>query len=405
MLENLELEKAQDLILSHVKVLPGESLPLLQALGRVVFVDIIAEHDLPSCAQAAMDGYAVPEGDCELYRVIERLRPGEMPTVSLSTGQATGVVTGGPLPDGVAAVVPQEVAELKGEYICYDGFVVRGSNIKSQGENFRKGELLVRQGACLSPGMASVLAAYGSNEVTVHRQPRVAILSLGPDIVSCRETPAPGQMRDSNGLHLAALVMQEQGQVTGVEVAGAGSTTQIKKQFQKLLQLSDILITIGGAAYGVGDQAFPLIKQSGADLLFWGIKIKPGSHSGAAVLGEKLIISLSGNPVACAVGYHLLVAPVLRAMQSLKPYQEYLSAVSTNVFLKKGGPRRFLLASAACSNTGWSVIILPGQKSSMMRAFLDDCNALVDLPEGHPPVEKGSELSVILLKPASGGEL
>ncbi|MDD4170287.1 MAG: molybdopterin-binding protein, partial [Desulfotomaculaceae bacterium] len=229
---------------------------------------------------------------------------------------------------------------------------------------------------------------------------RVAILSLGPDIVFCRETPAPGQMRDSNGMHLAALVMQEQGEVVGVEVAGVESTAQIGERFQKLLNSSDILITIGGAAYGICDQAFSLIKQSRADLLFWGIRIKPGSHSGVAAFGEKLVISLPGNPAACAVSYHLLVAPVLRAMQNKKPYHGKISAVSASVFLKKGGPRRFLLASAACDHSGWSVILLPGQKSSMTKAFLRNYNALIDLPAGHPPVEKGVEVPVLLLRAA-----
>ncbi|MDD4170257.1 MAG: hypothetical protein PHD36_08430, partial [Desulfotomaculaceae bacterium] len=130
MLENIELEKAQDIILNHVTVLPVVSLPLLQVLGRVVSEDIIAEHDLPPYAQAAMDGYAVPEGDCGSYRVIERLQPGEMPVASLGSGQAAGVVTGGPLPNGVVAVVPQEAAELRGEYITLSKAVVPGSNIK-----------------------------------------------------------------------------------------------------------------------------------------------------------------------------------------------------------------------------------------------------------------------------------
>ncbi len=398
MLENIELERAQDIILNHVRVLPGESLPLLQALDRVVAEDIIAEHDMPPFAQAAMDGYAVAEGDGGVYQVIEHLRPGEMSAVSLSSGQAAGVVTGGPLPEGVVAVVPQEAVELKGEYITYNKLIESGSNIKPPGENFLKGDLLVRKGACFSPGMAGVLASYGINEVTVYKKPRVAILSLGTDIVSYRETPMPGQMRNSNGMHLAGMVMQEQCEVIGVEVAGADSTAQIGERFEKLLECSDILITIGGAAHGVSDQAFPLIKQSRADMLFWGVQIKPGSHSGAATFGEKLVISLPGNPAACVVSFHLLVVPVLRALQHMKPHQARLSAVCADVFSKKGGPRRFLLATAACDHSGWNVIILPGQKSSMTKAFLRDCNALIDLPVGHPPVKKGAEVSVILLK-------
>ncbi|OPY58550.1 MAG: Molybdopterin molybdenumtransferase [Pelotomaculum sp. PtaU1.Bin035] len=400
MLENVELEKAQELILSEVASLPDESLPLLRALGRVISVDIFADHDIPPYAQSAVDGYAIPAGGCSLYQVKERLLPGEMPASPLGPGHAAGVVTGGPLPDGAEAVIPQEAAGLSGEsgeFVTYYEEIVPGSNVKFPGEDFRKGDLLVRRGACLRPGIASVLAAYGRNEVAVFSRPRVAILGLGPDIVSCHETPAPGRMRDSNGVLLAALAQRDGGQVTGVEAAGAGSSFQVNYSLQRLLQLSDIVLTTGGTAHGVRDQAVSIVRRSGADLLFWGLRIKPGSHSGAAVCGHKLIVSLSGNPSACAVGYYLLVAPVMRALQGLDPYPQRLSAVSADAFLKKGGPRRFLQAVAACSQEGWGVKILPGQKSSMMRPFLSDCNALIDLPEGHPPIEKSAEVPVILL--------
>jgi molybdopterin molybdotransferase len=294
-LENVELEKAQELILSRTTPLPGEYLPVPQALGCVISEDIYAEYDLPPYAQAAVDGYAVAAEDGSgrtRYEVVERLRPGESPCSSLGPGQAAGVVTGGPLPPGTAAVIPQEATEPEGKYITYKGMIVPGGNIKMQGEDFQAGERLARRGTGLNPGLASVLAAYGKKEVAVFRRPRVAILSLGPDIVSCGETPRPGQVRDSNGLLLAALVTRDGGRVTGVEVAGAESSREIKLRLEKLLQMSDIVLTTGGTAYGVYDQAVSIVKQSGADLLFWGLGIKPGSHSGAAVRENKLVISL-----------------------------------------------------------------------------------------------------------------
>lgn len=402
-LENIELEKAQELILSRITPLPGESLPLLQAVGRVVSEDIYIEHDLPAYAQAAVDGYALSLGDAgnvfTRYEVKESLRPGDMPRFSLRPGQAAGVVTGGPLPPGAVAVIPQEATELKGEYISCQGMIVPGSNIKIPGEDLRAGERLARTGTVFNPGLAGVLAAYGRTEVSVFRRPRVAILALGPDIVPYDETPRAGQMRDSNGLLLAALVARDGGEVTGIEVAGADSATEIKHRLQKLLQTSDIVLTTGGTAFGVCDQAVSIVKQSTADVLFWGLQVKPGSHSSAAFYGRSLYIGLSGNPSACAVGYYLLVAPVIRALQGGAPGQVRLTAVCADAFPKRGGPRRFLQGVAACTQTGWVVKILPGQKSSMMRALTSDGNALIDLPAGHPPVDKGAEVSMILLKP------
>ncbi|MCG9966606.1 molybdopterin molybdotransferase MoeA [Pelotomaculum terephthalicicum JT] len=407
MLENVELEKARELILSRVTLLPGETVPLLQALGCVISEDIYADHDLPQYPQAAVDGYAVPaEGgsDHTRFEVKERLLPGETPRSEIGPGQTVAVVTGGPLPAGAAAVIPQEAAEPEGEYITFRGKIPPGGNIKVQGEDFHAGDRFARQGTVLNPGLAGVLAAYGKTEVDVFRRPRVAILGLGPDIVSCSETPRPGQMRDSNGLLLAALVTRDGGRVTSVELAGAESSTEIRQRLEKLLQMSDLVLTTGGTAYGVGDQAVSVFKQSGADLLYWGLKVKPGGHGSAAVRENKLIISLSGNPSACAVGYYLLAVPVLRALQGLDPGQVRLAAVCADAFPKRGGPRRFLQAVAFCGQAGWEATILPGQKSSMMRALTRDCNALIDLPAGHPPVERGAKVSIILLKPALIGK-
>ncbi len=134
-------------------------------------------------------------------------------------------------------------------------------------------------------------------------------------------------------------------------------------------------------------------------MLFWGVQIKPGSHSGAGCYDGRIIVSLSGNPAPCWVGYELLAVPVLRALQGLRPLPlPRLSAVCTGSFPKGGGPRRFLRGYAVCGQDGWRVAILPGQKSSMLRSLLD-CNALIDLPAGHQPLEAGGEVSLILLGP------
>jgi len=243
-LENIELEKAQEIILKHARGLPEESLPVLEALGRLVAEDITAKHDMPPCAQAAMDGYAVAEGQGGVYQVIERLRPGEMPAVALNSGQAAGVVTGGPLPGGVVAVIPEEEVELKGEGFTYNKSIEPGSNIKPPGENFLEGDLLVRKGSRLSPGMASVLASYGLNEVTVYRKPRVAILSLGTDIVSNREEPMPGQMRDGNGVLLAGLVMDNYNPNLLWYIAGVLSLVAVASFWRLQVRARDRLETV-----------------------------------------------------------------------------------------------------------------------------------------------------------------
>lgn len=403
MLENLQAEKAQYMTIQRIRPLLKECIPLEQALGRIVAEDIISTQDMPPCPEAAMDGYAVTGSEDGVYQVIGHMRPGGMPVLSLNSGQAVGVVTGGTLPEGTKAVILEEAVELNGDSFKYNKSIEPGANMKPIGENFLKGDLLVSKGARFSPGRASVLSSLGLSEVTVYKKPLVAILSLGADVVSCQEEPVPGQMRNSNGVLVAGLVERELGKVVAVEAIGAKSSEQMASRIEDMLEHYNIVLTIGGAAYGAGDQAFELVKESSAEVLFWGMNIKPGSHSGVAFAGDyfrvrqSMVIALPGNPLACAVSFNLLVVPVLRAMQDLEPYQPRVTAVCTNAFEKKGGQRRFLLAHAAYGQNGWEVTILPGQKSSMTTAFLGGWNALIDLPAGHSPVAEGSEVSVILV--------
>ncbi|KUK81837.1 MAG: Molybdenum cofactor synthesis domain protein, partial [Pelotomaculum thermopropionicum] len=273
------------------------------------------------------------------------------------------------------------------------------------GEDFKSGDLLAQSGSLVSPGLIGVLAAYGRRQVEVYRRPRVAVLSLGQEIVPYYYKPAPGQVRDSNGPLLAALVRRDGGLVAGVDIANTVNPAQLKHRLlEGFLEQSDLVLTVGGAASGFFDRALYILRQVGARLLFRGIKIKPGSHSGGAVSNDKLIISLSGNPAACAVGYHLLAAPVLRAMQGRKTYAPVIPAVCTGSFKKNGGTRRFLQGVAACGRKGgWTVKVLPVQKSSMLRALID-ANALVELPPGRPPLNEGDEVRMLLLNASGCGE-
>ncbi|MBP7332213.1 MAG: molybdopterin molybdotransferase MoeA [Firmicutes bacterium] len=400
MLENVKLEEAQELIYNRIVHLPAESVPLLSALGRFIYRDVHAPHDLPPCNKSAVDGFAV-SADKEIKnhscRIIEILKPGVMPGFELSPGQAAGVVTGGPVPDGTGSVIPQEITRLEGDLLKFAGDTPPGENIRPQGEDFKAGDLLVRRGTALNPGAIGVLAAFGMSEVAVFRRPRVAVLGLGQGIVPCQAKPLPGQIRDSNGPFLATLAMRNGAQVTGVELAGEGDLSKIKNMLEKLLRQADIVLTTGGTAKGECDQALWAVRQTGAKLLFWEIQIKPGSHSGAAVYDGKLIISLSGNPAACAAGYHLLAAPVLRVMQGQSFAPERVTAVCASAFPKRGGPRRFIQANLESCQEGLMVSILSGQKSSMLRGLLNNGNALIDLPAGQPPLEKGAEVSVIVL--------
>lgn len=399
MLERLNLEDAQKSLLDLVTPLPVETVFLLDAYDRVISQDFHAPHNLPLFPRSAADGFAVPENGAGPGRdlIIKGwLRDGDTPDFRIGPGQTAGVVTGGPLPAVTSAVIPQEMVIVEGERAVFMEEAPTGDNIRLPGEDFRAGEVLARPGNRLGPGLLGVMAAFGRSEISVYRRPRVAIVSLGREIVPCHEAPEWGQLRDSNGPLLASLVRRDGGEVAVVRTMSDEDPDAVKTCLEKLLQQSDLVLTIGGTASGPQDQALPILRETGMRILFWGIKIKPGSHSGAAVCANKPVIALSGNPAACAVGYQLLAAPVLRILQGLDPAPRRLQAICVNSFPKKGGPRRFLQGYAFCSQDGWRVAALPRQKSSMFRSLISS-NALIELPSEHPPLEPNTAVEIILL--------
>lgn len=399
LLVNVNLEEARQSLLELVTPLPSESIPLMQALGRVISQDVYAVGELPPYPQSAVNGYAIHMNDLgrsKSHSVLECLRNGNSPGSPLRPGQTVVAVTGGPLPGGTGAVIPQEMVKVHGERVTFTTEFPPGSNIKQPGEDFHAGELLAQRGTRVDPGLVGLLAAFGQKEVSVYRCPRVMVLNLGRGIVPFHATPATGQTRDCNGPLLASLVMRDGGLVGGMEIAGDENPAGVKERLKKLLKQADLVLTTGGTAPGGDGQTLLALREIGARLLFWGVRIKPGSHSGAAVWESRPIISLSGNPAACVVGYQLLGAPVLRALQAINPYPLHLSALCTDSYAKKGGPRRFLRGYAFCHQDGWRVSLLPGQKSSMLRSLIN-WNALIDLPAGHTPLEPGMQVSVIPL--------
>jgi len=397
-LVDASLEEVQIELLKHSQRLADESISILEALGRVSAEDLWAESDLPVNHQSAVDGYAVADEEplkTGEYFITGHLQLGDISPIALEPGQAMGVVTGGDLPPGSRAVVPHEKVQIQDNCLCSMEVIKPGNNIKQAGEDYVKGNQLAARGSVLNPGDISLLAAYGKTSIKVYRKPRVAVLCLSKHVISWQLTPEPGQIRDSNGPLLSALVLQYGGLPVSTEIIGKNETS-VKTVLAELLEQADIIIMIGGTYAEGGNEARLLMEELGAELLYWDVPIQPGSHTGASIWNSHLLFALSGNPAACAVGYQLFVVPALLAMQGFTPDLQRVKARCVNGFAKKSGSRRFIRGQASWHEEGWMVTVLPGQKPSMIRSLVD-CNALIDMPAGSPPVEVGQDVSILLL--------
>lgn len=398
MLYDIEVEQAHQELLRYASPLPFERVPLFESLDRVACEDILCPADRPGSAQAAMDGFAVHYDDLpgKNYVRVERVLAGNEYT--LSKGSSIPVATGDSLPEGAAAVIPHERVKVAGDSFLPPR-LEPGSNVRQPGEDFKKGDVIVSAGKLITPGVIAVLAAYGINDLAVRRKARVAILSLCSDVVPYYSLPARGQTRDCNAALLAALVMRDGGQVTTMESRGQQGADQFVQQCKRLLTDNDLLITIG-MAYSDDSTAMDLLQKAGAKPLFRAARMQPGGHNGGAIWKDRPVISLSGNSAACAVGYEVLAAPLIRKLQGGPTGIVTVDAVCINDYpLSTNGSRRFLRGRLVYKHDRWEVEVLPGQKPSMLRSLLD-CNALIDLPAGHAPVKSRANLSVIAL-PAS----
>ena len=402
MLTDITLEEAQDVFREILSPLAPERVSLAQSLLRYTAFDLAAGGDLPAYSLAALDGYAVHAGDlggnCSLL-IGKTIGSGKVPASSLKPGNTMLLVTGGRLPEGAAAVIPQEDAVIRSNYLFADQAIKQGANIRFQGEDYKKGEIILQRNTRLTPGALGVLAAFGEEGVVVSRRPSVAIFCLGPDIVPYYQTPSGGEIRDSNGLMLSSLVFIDGGEVGRLEyISGTGGRESIINTIQVLFERFDMLIAIGGTAFGESEyQALPLFREAGAEVFYWGIRIKPGSHSGGGIWQGKPFIALSGNPSACVAGYHLLVTPILRRMQGLSYDLEKVAAISPDKYDKKRNVRRILLGRLFGEEGIRKVSIIPEQKSSRLKPLVD-YNCLVDVPTGDGQLEVNWQAQAIPLE-------
>lgn len=393
MLTNIDYKTAQDILLQQAIPLAAEEIPLVKAFGRITSHDLRAPFPVPPCPQSATDGFALHPADLNAsgsLRLVS-LKFSDIPHYQLQKGETVPVSTGFPVPQGTGAVIPHEKVEIQEGYLLARYSMKPGSNIKLTGEDFKPGETLLEPGKRLTAGMIAATAAFGINKLSVYRKPRVGILNLSPYHTSKVISRNSHLLPDSNGPLLASLLTRD-----GAEVEWVADLSDKSLDELNTPQEINLLLTIGGTYAKGKSEARSLLEELGATVLFWGTSIQPGGHNGAGVLGSRLVICLSGNPAACAVGYELLAAPVISRLQGMDPALSRILATCLNdVSITGRNSPRFLRGRASCGFNGWEVEILPGQKASMIRSLMN-YNSLIEIPGGKTHIAAGEQIEIIV---------
>ncbi|MGA3203979.1 MAG: gephyrin-like molybdotransferase Glp [Bryobacteraceae bacterium] len=338
--------EAREYVLREIPARRGESeeVRVLDAAGRVLAEDVAADRDYPPFDRSARDGFAVRAADVPGELLVSgEVRAGETYAGEVSAGCAVEIMTGAPLPLGADAVVMVEHVERRENRIAISSSIKSGENFTPRGREAKRGDLVLHAGQRIGFAETGVLAMVGRERVSVHCQPRVAILPTGDEIVEAGEKPLPHQIRNSNAWSLAAQVRRAGGTPEILPIA-RDSYESTRTSIERGLA-SDLLLLSGGVSAGKYDIVEQVLADLGAKFFFTRVKIQPGQPLVFGCIGGKFFFGLPGNPASTMVTFELFArAAVERLAGCAEPLLPLLRARLTRDFHHKPGLTRFLPA-------------------------------------------------------------
>lgn len=356
----MTFEEARQCVLREVQPKRGEreAVQVLDAAGRILAEDIAADRDYPPFDRSARDGFAVRAADVpgELL-VTGEVRAGEIFTGQMSANGAVEIMTGAPLPPGADAVVMVEHVERRENRVAIPRPMKPGDNFTPKGTEAKSGDIVLRAGHRIGFAETGVLAMVGRERVEVFRQPRVAILPTGDEIVEAGERPLPHQIRNSNAWSLAVQVRRAGG-VPEVLPIARDSYESTRSSIEKGLE-RDLLLLSGGVSAGKYDIVERVLADLGAQFFFTRVKIQPGQPLVFGAVGAKFFFGLPGNPASTMVTFELFARAAIERLSGCEDAMlPLLRAKLTRDFRHKSGLTRFLPArlsedGSTVEPTGW----------------------------------------------------
>ena len=307
-----------------------EEVKLDEALGRVSAENVFSPISVPPFDKSVVDGYAVKAKDTFTagetnpvrLELIEKVRAGHAPQKMVVKGTAVEVDTGAMIPPGADAVVPVEYASEEEDFINIYKRVAPGDNIMSSGTDIKIGELVIYKGLRLTSREIGMLAAIGVEKIKVFKKPKVAIFSIGDELVQVGEQLERGKIYDVNSHLLSAAVREHGGEPVFIGIARDASEDVIDK-IKKGLEVGDIILSSGSTSAGVSDVVYQVIEEfEGPGIIAHGLKIAPGKPTVIAVIENKPYIGLPGNPSSCINSFNLIVASLLRKLSGVSWIEE-----------------------------------------------------------------------------------
>lgn len=400
--KNISYNKAREIMLGRVKSISCERVPLPQAFGRILAEDLTAESDVPPFDRSPFDGYAFKTEDTlaatrenpAILRIIEEVPAGSQPTMPVTSGTATKILTGSPVPDGADGIIKYEFTEFTDEYVKLFEPVLT-HDIVRRGEDVKKGDKLSSKGERIDAALFATLAAQGVANPLVYKIPKIGIISTGNELIDVDGQLGGGKIRNTNKYMLDGAIRQAGAEPVHLGVAG-DTAEEIKCLFEKGLEGCDMIFSTGGASVGDYDATPKAMELSGIEIIVRKLKMKPGGACAYGICGEKTVFCLSGNPAAAAVNFYAVGLACLRKLSGLRDYMLKETTVILADDFKKRSVQTRLIRGRLDISDGVAKIHFAGQGNAMLHAMIG-CDVLAEIPAGTPKADAGTRLRAYIL--------
>jgi len=381
----ISVAEASERILARIAALSGEPVATGNTVGRVLAEPVAAPIDSPPWDNSSMDGYAVRSSDVNSVpvslRVIEEIPAGQFATRAITTGETMRIMTGAPIPDGSDTVIRREDTDDGLDVVTITGTRDLGKNIRRKGEDFRAGDSLFDAGEEIRAPHAGALASAGIKSVSVHRRPRVALISSGDELVELDDfTPdvAAKKIVSSNSITLSALVRDAGGEPIDLGIA-RDDAASLREKMENAKD-ADLIVTTAGISVGDHDHVRDVVTDVGGTIDFWKVRMRPGAPLAFGEIHGIPWIGMSGNPVSAMVTFEVFVRPVIRKMLGHRRLFAPTIQVKTASQIRIAAPlMHFLRVVISTNATNEAVAELAGSQSSSVITAMARANALLIL--------------------------
>ena len=407
--ELIEISEAQRRVLERCAPLGTETVPLEEALGRVLGEDVASTEHVPASDNSAMDGFAVRAMDTRgatneapaTLRIADESRAGHPAAHRLSAGEAIAISTGAVVPVGADAVVRVEDTSPGDNRVDVAVEVGAGANVRRAGDDVRAGDRVLAAGTELGPAEVGILAALGHPSIRCSDRPRVAVLTTGDELLAPSEPLRPGGVRNSNAFSVPAIVERSGAVLAWVEVA-PDDPAALRAALQRALE-SDLTVVCGGVSVGEHDLVRAALAELGAEQVFWGVALRPGKptwfgvRQGGSAHGT-LVFGLPGNPVSAMITFLLLARPAIRALLDAPPQDAWrTTATLDEAYEKHPGRAHAVRCRLELREDGWHVRPTKDQRSHVLTSMLG-ADVLAIVPTASGSVAAGERVWIELLE-------